>query len=669
MGHKNNLLSIALNKRKMILLTLVVVIVITGVWFYLNYRFVHGHNLQEKAGEAVGETDLEQEQTLMEDHYLDDVQSLMYIKPDSARLLANARLDILEEEGDLDKIIPYMNVIGISYMYQGQYNNALKMFFQSLKLTIGDDHLSDQAHAFNNIGAVLLMTKKYKDALDYFFKSRDITQELGDTINESTSLNNIGRLYLEIDDMSNAIIYLNKAGENFSSHNHKVGISSVSNNKALYFLKKEMADSAQLYFRKAIDMGKKSENNRGLSIFYFEKGNFFLEIQDYDAAISYYQKSDSLSEMLTCNLRSCFAHLGIARTYLEKGVTATANAYVKKAKEINEELNCQELQYLINEVLSDIYTEQNNYYKAFTYYKLAQEQKEQIYDQTEIYQVYNVEIDQLTRKMELKELEMERQDLLLGKRKNTMYLIVVASLSMLIILSMLYYFYINKVKQLQKEKLHENKIRHSYEKNRAVMEAEINERKRIGSDLHDGIGALLSLTKLNLTKAIRNKNLEQVKKENLLMTSVNNMDEIIDEVKHISNNMTPIVLTEKGFKEAVKELVGKISHFTVDLNINGLNDSLDPHIEHALYRTVQEALNNMTKHASCTKANIQILKNKNEINLMIEDNGKGFDVNRLHGEKCLGLKNVSSRIESLQGQFYIDSIEGRGTILNISIPV
>jgi len=604
-----------------------------------------------------------------ETHYLRQVQKLMYVKPDSARLLANNRLEEIRDKGGPDEIIPFLNVIGISHIYQGHYNKALKNFYRSLELSIGDKNSIHQAHAFNNIGVVLLLTKKYKDALDYFFKSHDITKALGDTINQSNSLNNIGRIYLEIDDLGNAISYLNQAEKHFNTHNHKIGISSVSNNKAQYFFKKEKLDSARFHFRKAIELGKKSENNRGLSIFYFEKGNFFLEMEDHPSAILYYQKSDSLSEILMCNLRSCFAHLGIAKTYLGKGETALSNRYVKKASEINEELESKELQYLINEVLSDIYQERGNYYKAFEHYKLAKEQKGVLFDQAEIYQVYSIEIDQLTRKMELKEMEMEKQELLLGKRKNTMYLIVVASVSLLIILSMLYYFYINKVKQHQKEKLHENQIKHSYEKNKAVMEAEINERKRIGSDLHDGIGTLLSLTKLNMTNVLRKNYLPEQKKNTLLLNSVNSIDEVINEVKSISNSMTPIVLAEKGFKEAIKELVGKINSFSVNLSFHGLSEPLEPFMEHALYRTVQEALNNIAKHASCTKVNIQVLKNQKEITLMIEDNGKGFDMNNPDNKKGLGLKNASSRIESLNGQFFIDSKEGRGTIINIILPL
>ncbi len=601
--------------------------------------------------------------------FLGELQKLMYIKPDSARYLANKQLVEIKGKGSPDESIPYLNVIGISHIYQGHYNKALENFHQTLELSIGDKNSNHQAYAFNNIGVVLLLTKNYKDALDYFFKSYDITKALGDTINQSRSLNNIGQIYLEIDDLGSAISYLNQAEQNFFSHNHKTGISFVSNNKAQYFLKKGKLDSSEYYFRRAIELGKESGNNRGLSLFYFEKGNFFLELEDHPSAIHYYQKSDSLSEILMCNLRSCFAHLGIAKAYLEKGEAAQSNLYVKKALEINEQLESRELQYLINEVLSAIYQERGNYYKAFEHYKLAKEQKGVLFDQAEIYQVYSIEIDQLTRKMELKEMEMEKQELLLGKRKNTMYLIVVASVSLLIILSMLYYFYINKVKQHQKEKLHENQIKHSYEKNKAVMEAEINERKRIGSDLHDGIGTLLSLTKLNMTNVLRKNYLPEQKKNTLLLNSVNSIDEVINEVKSISNSMTPIVLAEKGFKEAIKELVGKINSFSVNLSFHGLSEPLEPFMEHALYRTVQEALNNIAKHASCTKVNIQVLKNQKEITLMIEDNGKGFDMNNPDNKKGLGLKNASSRIESLNGQFFIDSKEGRGTIINIILPL
>ncbi|TVQ83919.1 MAG: hypothetical protein EA393_14890 [Bacteroidetes bacterium] len=617
---------------------------------------------------AVAEQKAIEEKANKNQQYLEKAISLVHSNPDSSKIISQERIRALQGSGRKREMIPFYNLLGVLYTYQSEYNQAIQNLHRALELSYEEKELIYTAHAYQNIGLVNYFINKYRDAVDYFLMAIDLYEQTNNRASLLTAKNNLGAVYLEIDDLEKANAYFQEAYKGFEEMNHE-RISSVANHKAKLFLKMNKPDSAFFYFKKSIEIAREFDNNYGLTIVYYDMGNYFVETGDFPTAILNYQKSDSLAQRFGFTLQNCYALLGLSNTFLAQGNTEHALYYANLASEFAEKLQNEKVFYRVNETFSRIFEQLGNIEEAFRYLNYAKKNKSIFTDQAEISQVYNVEIDLLTRQVELKELEMERKELLLSKRKNTMYLILVTSLSLLIILSLLYYFYINKVKQAQREKLHQNKIRHSFEKNRAVMEAEINERKRLGSDLHDGIGTLLSLTKLNMTNILDKYDLQKEKRNTLLVNSVNNIDEVINEVKNISNNMTPIALSEKGFNEAIKELVGKITQFKVNLSINGLNGPLKPYLEHALYRTIQEALNNIAKHAQCSEVNIQVIRTRDEINIMIEDDGQGFNMNALDNHKGMGLKNASSRIESLNGEFLIDSIPGKGTFITVIMPL
>jgi signal transduction histidine kinase len=88
-----------------------------------------------------------------------------------------------------------------------------------------------------------------------------------------------------------------------------------------------------------------------------------------------------------------------------------------------------------------------------------------------------------------------------------------------------------------------------------------------------------------------------------------------------------------------------------------------------IYRVVQEALNNIIIHAEATEINFQLLQSDKEITMMIEDNGKGFDIGELENKHGIGLRNIRSRVENIGGKLHLDSVISRGTIVTIIIPI
>ncbi len=283
-----------------------------------------------------------------------------------------------------------------------------------------------------------------------------------------------------------------------------------------------------------------------------------------------------------------------------------------------------------------------------------------------MHQIYNLEIEQMSLAREIQQLEIQRQDLLLSKKNNIIIFIIVA---FILIIAGLYLVHLN-YKHRRNVNLQKTIVSLTEKKSRAAVEAEIQERKRIGQELHDGLGQMLTVARLNISVLQQKAFLSEQRKNELLDAVINSVDQAFYELRDISHNLAPSVLIEKGFAGALKELVDQINqsrHLKVQLEMYGLNGELDEIIENTLYRAVQELLNNAIKHAHATTFFLQIVKGEKEITLMVEDNGKGFDMDDAFIMPGGGLYNIRSRVENINGNIFIDAMKNRGTIVTIVI--
>ncbi|MDD3702559.1 MAG: sensor histidine kinase [Bacteroidales bacterium] len=653
-------------RKKIILIILAVILVLVAGWYF---------NSVYKSGESKKTwlTDLKNNPLVKEEEIaFEKVKSLMYTDPDSARNMVYHRLEIIDPQLKEIYEMVYNNILGSTYLFQTNYTQALNAYHRTLELALEYNSPIHISNAYNNIGALNIVLGNFKDALDFLRKALELNEKLNQIRDISSSQNNIGRIYFELNDLNMAKQYFLLAYEGFKANDNLIGVSSVASNLAQYYLKIEAPDSAYHFFLEAISLGLESDNNFGLASTYREFGDFLLEEERFDQSLFYYIKSDSLSRQIESKSNVVSALLGLAQVYLTMGQTTPALSKVNEASDIAYELNDEKLIYEATHLLAEVYEKKDDIQAALDYFKQAEALKQNMEKHSEHVQVYNLEIQRLIDSVADKEREIEREKLLADRRKVVVTAVIILLALAIIILSLIYYIYLDRIKQKQKDRENENRIRHSTEKTQAVMIAEMNERKRLSAELHDGIGPLLSLSKVNISNILEKNEMDTGKKKNLLHNTQKNIEEVLREIKNISNNVSPKILTEKGFAEALKELtlrLVQLRKFEIGLSINGLANSYKPYVEHALYRTVQEVLNNVVNHSECSELNIHVLQDKDELTIMLEDNGKGFDPSDLNGNQGMGLKNASYRIESLGGQFFIDSLTGRGTIITLIVPI
>jgi two-component system, NarL family, sensor kinase len=652
-------------RRKPVIAILLAGLIILLVWFVDFESIVTGESNDENF--IADDHEKELSDILW---YLDKATATIYSYPDSSRYFSEKGLELASRINYLSGIHRIYTIIGTSFIVQSQYKNALDAFFKSLELAISNHDRKRVLYAYNNIGAVYIKTNQYRDALDSFLKAKELFNSMDDSAGISSLNNNIGQIYYELGEDEKAKKYYFRAYNAFKAENDLHNLLAVSANIANYYFKMNIPDSADYYFDYSLTLADSLDNKFLQKNIKAKKGNFLLSLGDYLGAVDCYMASDSLAKVLNVRQERPSPVIGLAKAYLGMKNYEKALYFAEEAHAIADYYNNEVMKYLIYEVFADIYELTGNYQLAYSYYKEAKEQQSRLSDQTEAYSVFQVELEHLNRQMEVRDFEMEKNKLLMSKNRNTFRFIVVILLLLILILSLSYFYYLGRVRNAEKERQHQSDIKHSYEQNRAAIEAENNERKRLGMELHDGIGPLLSLTKLTISNVLDDDLMTSEKKKKLLARTSNYLDDILKEMRHVSNNLAPIILIDKGLEYALKSLVSKVNSLnkhTTHLNISGLSQPLDAFYDLALYRTIQEIINNIVKHADADEISIDITEGEDDITVMIEDNGKGFLVEEI--QFGLGLSSAKSRIEGLLGRFLIDSKPGRGTIVSIILPV
>ncbi len=207
----------------------------------------------------------------------------------------------------------------------------------------------------------------------------------------------------------------------------------------------------------------------------------------------------------------------------------------------------------------------------------------------------------------------------------------------------------------------------------SIMVGQENERARIAAELHDSINPLLTLARLNIDAITPYYNKNKKLPQDQLCNISNLLDSAMLGIKEISSNLSPTILKDFGLSNALQHLCDKINQSTqlsVNYQSHGFEERCELKVEIALYRISQELLNNILKHAHASKLEVQLVRHRESIVLMVSDNGVGFDTTAiLTNGKGHGLKNIISRVEAIDGTLNIDSAIGKGTTIIVELSI
>jgi PAS domain S-box-containing protein len=228
------------------------------------------------------------------------------------------------------------------------------------------------------------------------------------------------------------------------------------------------------------------------------------------------------------------------------------------------------------------------------------------------------------------------------------------------------------MKDITEKKKLEDQLNHEKEESRklitvAAIQAQEHERSQIGKELHDNVNQVLTTVKLYselCRDGIANSH-------ELLDKSILLLNDSIQEIRSLSNRLSAPSIGKLRLKDSIKDLVEtiaatkKLSIRLHTINIGRLNASPELHL--SIYRILQEHLTNILKHSSAQSAEVLIKKINNNILITVSDDGKGFDVKKK--KKGIGIINMTSRAENLNGTLEIISKPGKGCKLIVNLPV
>jgi two-component system sensor histidine kinase UhpB len=218
------------------------------------------------------------------------------------------------------------------------------------------------------------------------------------------------------------------------------------------------------------------------------------------------------------------------------------------------------------------------------------------------------------------------------------------------------------------EELNEQRISRQKQITEAVILAQEKERTEIGKELHDNVNQILGASNLYINTAMTDEEMRQ----ELLERSTELVSNAINEIRKISKSLITPGLREIGLIESIEDIIDDLKltkdKLVIDLDLQNISEEqIEDRRKLTLFRIVQEQLNNIVKHARATRALIRLSGEQDHIVLTVSDNGVGFDVGR--HRKGVGITNIISRTELFNGRVEIQSMQGEGCTLTVSLPM
>ncbi|MEL6655793.1 MAG: histidine kinase [Bacteroidota bacterium] len=388
------------------------------------------------------------------------------------------------------------------------------------------------------------------------------------------------------------------------------------------------------------------------------------------AAAEYHEKVKS-----PFKLASVYHDLGIY--YSDLGDMVKSRAAYEEADRLYSQVGYNTYSIYIRTQLAEFYAQDQNYQKAYEFTLASQQLLDSIRnDEAErnlkLYQVQfeTAKKEQALRinQLELRQKTQER-NIWLGSS------VFLALLAVSIFSGARMRIRQREILAAQEAAIQEEKIQRLEQEKRvlalsSMIEGQEQERRRIAKDLHDGMGGLLTTIKAHYN-TIADEIADGNKYQDVVPLTGTLIDRACTEVRRISQNMMPAALLYSGLEGAIEDLAVQVRTSGLECNLEVVGDlnKLEEAKAVSIYRILQEAVNNILKHAAARRVLLQLIIHQETLHITIEDNGKGFVFEEGLQQKSVGMKSLGSRVQYLQGSWDVDSEIGEGTTITFNIPV
>ena len=565
-----------------------------------------------------------------------------------------------------------LNDIGISLLKQSKFKESLAFQQQALQVRLKIGNKSDIASSYSKIGYCLSEMDEFKDALAAQLLALKIYKEIDDKKYTAYTLNNICNLYTNLKNYKKVLEYAQESYKLATLVNDVYSKASALNFLSSYYeLKGDFLQAikneklALLYFYELAD-------SSGIGAALNNIGYYYRQIYNDKIALDYFLKALKIAE-LTRDINSIgLFHNNIGNVYISNNDYTNAAYHLKLAQKICTEQGMESSLLLVYKSFGDLYALTGKGKLAVENYNKYAALKDSIFSMDMSEQFTNMQTKYETNEKEAANLLLKKENELTNNKLIKSNIVKWGLVIGIVLLVLLFYLFYNSFKLKQQLILDAQLLQQQEENSKAIIEAEERERTRIARDLHDGIGQQLSAAKLNMV-ALKNRLNISVANDILLFNNVTELiDDAVNEVRQVSHIMMANSLIKHGLIMAVRDFIQKLNQsagLKINIETYGIDERLDATKEMILFRVLQEIVNNILKHAHATQVSIQFVRHENELSLLIEDNGVGFDTNKMEHFQGIGLKNIQSRINFIHGKVFFDSFITKGTTVNIEVPL
>lgn len=544
----------------------------------------------------------------------------------------------LEKYGDESKVLSTLITESAMYLNRGMYEEGMVPLSKAHKLADRLGNKKQLAKILYNMAASYSNMSMMEASNEKLLEAYQVFMEVDNEPFALVSLNAVANNYNNIDQRDSARHYINLVLEKADSIKYtKLSIGARNTMGAILLSEKEYG-KAKDYFTEAYDIAVANAN--------------------------------------PLTIGNCECNLGRVNYHLENYTEALKNLNSAYSKEVFKKNNlanhfCLKEMALVNKALG-------NHKQAGIYF----EQYVQ-YQDTVLIKENKTVIAELNQKYEIskKEAALKEQEITIEKTKSQRNVLRTGlALSLLLGTSVIWGIIgrmrRNKKINMQEKKLQKEKIS-TLEKEKqllsmsSILEGQEKERIRIAKDLHDGLGGLLTTAKAHFGKI--QSEIEKIETLNIFNSANSMIDKAHDEVRRISHNLMPADLRAGGLPIAVRQLVHEMKtvHETpTELELIGFeNLRIEENLEMTIYRIIQELLNNIVKYADASHVLIQLSKYESDIQVLVEDDGKGFDIGGAMKSNGLGIQSIITRVDQQKGEIDINTSPGNGTSVSMNFPI
>lgn len=541
-------------------------------------------------------------------------------------------LALVQEKGKEDEAADYFINLGVAHYMRADYEKAIQNYMGAHDIYLRLNEKDKLSKVLNNIAIIYRNQKKYVRAEEIYQQSYGLKKEVGDSTGIAASLQNLAAMSIRLEKYDTAMVYVQQALQIYTELKSEQDIASCYTTLGEVYLSEEKFDEAKRAFEKALDyFGKNPET------------------------------------IYTPNTLQ-----GLAQVALKEEKYPTAETYLRQSLDMARSFERRENTLSVLKDLSTALSQQGKKAEAFDVIQEAYLLRDSLTEETKLSL-----LEEMQAKFDVKQKdnELKISQLELSERTRQRNFSIFGAITLGLLGISIFIGFKNKMKadkklSEQKEELQKQRIFQLEQEKKlttlsAMLEGEDKERSRIANDLHDGLGGLLTSVKSHF-----NSLTGEVEKDELFKKTNHLIDEACVEVRRISHNMMPRALTLSGLPGALEDLAQNIRQKGVEceLEIIGMEGIDLPKATNLnLFRIIQELTNNAVKHAEAKSLLLQLIHQDNRTTVLVEDDGKGFDVTKAMQKKGLGLASIISRVEFLKGEIDWDSVPGEGTTVSLTV--